>query len=225
MRRRLLRRVGDPQPDRVSQLLSDEGGVLDTTEQAELVRAFEAAHAAQSRLWRLAFAAVGAVLGCALVWFGVDQARRPWVGYRHHSGFHRTAPAPLVAAAEVLSGTVVLAAAAVLSARVALRPAALRKRTDEMSEGGTASQWLHWESLWALRLLSLAMGLALFWAWAICESLRRARVTGPQAANLLWLPGGPVGYAGLVVVFLRMLRSTEADLVALRENMYVFHKA
>ena len=225
MRRRSLWRVDASQADRVSQLLSDEGPALDTAEQTELVQAFEAAHAAQSRLWRLCFAAVGALLGIMLLWFGLDQLYRPWVGYRHHSVFHRTAPAALVAAAELLSGVTVMAAAMVLSARVVRRQTARQSRKDDVSEDGTATSWQRWESAWALRVLSVALGLFLFWAWALGESLRRRRVTGPQTGKLLWLPGVPAGYAGFVVIVLRMLRNTEADIVALRNHMYAFHKA
>ncbi len=225
MRRRSLWRVDASQADRVSQLLSDEGPALDTAEQAELVRAFEAAHAAQSRLWRLCFAAVGALLGIMLLWFGLDQLYRPWVGYRHHSVFHRTAPAAVVAAAELLSGATMIAAAMVLSARVMRRRTVRQGRKDDVPEDALAKAWQRWESAWALRVLCVAVGLALFWVWALGESLRRRRLTSPQAAKLVWLPGGPVGYTGFVFILLRMLRNTEADIVALRTQMYAFHKA
>ncbi len=225
MRRRSLWRVDASQADRVSQLLSDEGPALDTAEQAELVQAFEAAHAAQSRLWRLCFAAVGALLGIMLLCFGLDQMYRPWVGYRHHSVYRRTAPAVLIAAAELLSGATMVAAAMVLSARVARRRTVRQGHKDDVPEDGKAKAWQRWESVWALRVLCVAVGLSLFWAWALGESLRRRRVTGPQAGRLLWLPGGPVGYAGFVFILLRMLRNTEADIVALRTQMYAFHKA
>ena len=225
MRRRSLWRVDASQADRVSQLLSDEGPALDTAEQVELVQAFEAAHAAQSRLWRLCFAAVGALLGIMLLWFGLDQQYRPWVGYRHHSVFHRTAPAALVAAAELLSGATMMAAAAVLSARVVRRQTVRQGRKDDVPEDGAAKAWQRWESAWAVRVLSVAVVLCLFWTWALGESLHRRRVTGPQAGKLLWLPGGPIGYAGFVFILLRMLRNTKADIVALRTQMYAFHKA
>ena len=189
MRRRALWRVDASQADRVSQLLNDDGPALDTAEQAELVQAFEAAHAAQSRLWRLCFAAVGALLGVVLLWFGLDQLHRPWVGYRHHSVFHRTAPVALVAVAELLSGATLMAAAAVLSARVVRPPTARQGRKDDVPADATAKSWQRWESTWALRVLCVAAGLSIFWAWALAESLGRQqghRPSGGQVALVAW---------------------------------------
>ena len=228
MRSRLFR-SRRRRPDRLSQLLNDDGVVLDTVEQAEVVQALEAAHATQSLLWRLALGALGLGLGCMLVWFGVSQARRPWVGYRHHSVFHRTAPAWLVALAEVLSGASVLVSTASLCGRLVMRAAA-RLRHSNGRDGGpytgvVAERYWQREGHLAWLARNMAIGMTVFWAWQLCASLQAFRVTSGQALKLLWLPLAPITYAGLVVVVLRMLRSTEADIFALRRQMYVFQKA
>ena len=218
--------------DRVSQLLDDDNGVmLDFTEQAEVVHALEAAHATQSNLWRVTLSALGFALGAALVWFGIGQARRPWVGYRHHSVFHRTAPAGLVAAAEVLSGAAALLSAVSLSVRVAPRVALqLRRitgdREDRVDPGAVAGAWCRQrESLLAWHAQCVALGLTVFWSWLLCASWLASRVTSSQTVKLLWLPFGPLLYAVLVMIVLRMLQNTEVDIAALRRQMYVFNKA
>ena len=227
--RRRLQRGEDVNADRIAQLLHDEGVVLDTAEQAEVVQALEAAHAAQTQLWRFSLGALGFALGSTLVWFGFSQARRPWVGYRHHSVFHRTAPAGLVAVAEVLSGAAVLLAAAGFSVRLVPRITARHRRDlglEGRTDAGGASQlWRQRELHTAWSALLIATVLAVFWAWLLRASLLASRVTGALALKLLWLPLAPAVYAGLVVAVLRMLQRTEGELAELRRQMYVFYKA
>jgi hypothetical protein len=189
MRRRLQR--GKPgSVDRITQLLDDEGVVLDTAEQAEVVQALETAHAAQSQLWRLCLGALGFILGSMLVWFGVSQARRPWVGYRHHSVFHRTAPAGLVAVSEVLSGAAALMSAAGLCVRLVPR-ITVRQRHEDGQEGrkdagAVASSWRQREVHMAWFALLVTVVMAVFWACCCgrhcsrpgCRALRHGSCSG-----------------------------------------------
>lgn len=216
--------------DIVARLLEEEQ--LDEAEQQALVAALERTHAAQSRAWRLTFGALGAAMGLLLLWFAAGQAAHPWVGHRHHSAFHRSLPAGGVAAAEAASGLTCLAGAAALLSRGVLPPHRRSQPQGLPSAGGAAvaSRGVAPRApALELRLASAALAaagaMAALWGAALRVSFVHHRVDGGQVVRLLWLPAAPLGYALLVWAVLRMMRGTEAELRALRGQMYTFHKA
>lgn len=226
----MRQRAKDTQQDRMSHLFNEEE--LDGAEQWEIVTALERTHAAQSRSWRLIFGVLGAALGGLLLYFAVHQALNPWRSHRHHSAFHRTMPSLGVCAAEAISGLTCIASAAALLVRSIARPGGklpevaiegverLRRRTGV--HGWSVSKM---EQSFAGLSVTGAAVMAVLWGSALSISFANKRVVSGQVVRLLWLPIAPLGYTLLVWYILRSMQRTEAELKALRTQMYTFHKA